>query len=147
MGHRLIGVCVLAAVALGAVGCSSETPATAAPQAKSAPPPRAVRLVTAAAQTLPQTVRTTGTLAADEEVALGAKVPGRLGEIGVDLGSRVKKGQVIGRIDPSDYQLRLDQAVAALQQARARLGLTPEGTDDRVEPVETAIVRQAQAQL
>ena len=53
---------------------------------------------------------------------------GRLSEIAVDLGSRVPKGQVIGRIDPSDYQHRLDQAVAALQQARARLGLSPAGT-------------------
>jgi RND family efflux transporter MFP subunit len=59
----------------------------------------------------------------------------------------VRKGQVVGRIDPSDYQLRLDQAVAALQQARARLGLVPDGTDDRVDPTETAIVRQARAQL
>ena len=37
--------------------------------------------------------------------------------------------------------------MAALQQGRARLGLTPDGTDDRVDPTETAIVRQARAQL
>ena len=34
---------------------------------------------------------------------------------------------------------------AALAQARARLGLPPQGTDDRVDPAETAIVRQARA--
>jgi RND family efflux transporter MFP subunit len=106
-----------------------------------------VRVVAVTQHALPRTVQTTGTLVADDEVTLGTKVPGRLHEITVDLGSRVGKGQAIGRIDPNDYQLRLDQAVAALQQARARLGLTPDGTDDRVDPTETAIVRQARAQL
>jgi membrane fusion protein, multidrug efflux system len=147
MGHRLTGTCALAAMALVALGCSRDSPATAAPPAKAAAAPRAVRLASASQQTVPQTVETTGTLAADEEVLLGTKVPGRLSEIAVDLGSRVRKGQTIGRIDPSDYQLRLDQAVAAQQQARARLGLPPDGADDRVDPTETAVVRQARAQL
>ena len=48
---------------------------------------------------------------------LGTKVVGRLGEISVDLGSRVRKGQAIARIDQSDYRLRVEQAEAALQQA------------------------------
>ena len=147
MGSRLTGFLALAAAALIAVGCNRDNPATAAPPPKVAAPPRAVRLVPAAEATVPRTVQTTGTMVADDEVVLGTKVPGRLSEIPVDLGSRVRKGQVIGRIDPNDYQLRLDQSVAALQQARARLGLTPDGTDDRVDPTETAIVRQARAQL
>jgi RND family efflux transporter MFP subunit len=147
MGHRLITLFALAAVGLTAAACNRDNPATAAPNPKAASPPRAVRLVPAAEQTVPQTVQTTGTLAADDEVVLGTKVPGRLGDIAVDLGSRVQKGHVIGRIDPNDYQLRLDQSVAALQQARARLGLSPDGSDDRVDPDQTAIVRQARALL
>jgi len=43
--------------------------------------------------------------------------------------------------------LRVDQALAALQQARARLGLPAEGTDDRVVPEQTSLVRQAHAVL
>jgi RND family efflux transporter MFP subunit len=39
------------------------------------------------------------------------------------------------------------QAEAALQQARARLGLAQEGTDDRVDVAQTPLVRQAQATL
>jgi membrane fusion protein, multidrug efflux system len=147
MGHRLITLFALAAVGLTAAACNRDNPATAAPNPKAASPPRAVRLVPATEQTIPQTVQTTGTLAADDEVILGTKVPGRLGDIAVDLGSRVQKGHVIGRIDPNDYQLRLDQSVAALQQARARLGLSPDGSDDRVDPDQTAIVRQARALL
>ncbi|MGB7922062.1 MAG: efflux RND transporter periplasmic adaptor subunit, partial [Pyrinomonadaceae bacterium] len=45
------------------------------------------------------------------------------------------------------YQLRVQQADAALQQARARLGLPPEGKDDRVDPEQTGTVRQARAVL
>jgi RND family efflux transporter MFP subunit len=92
-------------------------------------------------------VAATGTLAADDQVVLGAKVAGRVAEITVDLGSRVKRGHVIARLDQSDFKLRVDQAEAALQQARARLGLTPTGTDEKVDVERTAIVRQAVAVL
>ena len=112
-----------------------------------APPPREVRVIPAATELLPRTVAATGTLAADEQVVFGAKVPGRLAEITVDLGSRVRKGQRIARLDASDFRMRVDQADAALQQARARLGLSPRGTDERVDPEQTAIVRQARAVL
>jgi RND family efflux transporter MFP subunit len=92
-------------------------------------------------------VSTTGTLAADEQVVLGAKVAGRVAQLLVDLGSRVRRGDTVARLDPTDAQLRVDQALAALQQARARLGLPAEGTDDRVVPEQTSLVRQGQAVL
>jgi multidrug efflux pump subunit AcrA (membrane-fusion protein) len=92
-------------------------------------------------------VSVTGTLAAEDEVLLGTKVVGRLSQITVDLGSRVRRGQAIARIDPGDYRLRVEQAEATLQQARARLGLPPDGTSDRIDPANTGAVRQAAAVL
>jgi RND family efflux transporter MFP subunit len=89
----------------------------------------------------------TGTLAAEEQVVLSFKVSGRLSEISVDLGSRVRQGRIIARLDPTDFRLRVRQAEAALQQARARLGLPLDGADDRVDPEDTPLVRQAQAML
>jgi RND family efflux transporter MFP subunit len=86
-------------------------------------------------------------LAADDQVILGAKVVGRLSTIAVDLGSRVRKGQAVARIDPNDYNLRVRQAEAALQQARVRLGLPPDGVNDRIDPEQTGVVRQAAAVL
>jgi membrane fusion protein, multidrug efflux system len=59
----------------------------------------------------------------------------------------VRKDQPVARIDTKDYQYRLDQAVAGLQQARVRLGLPAAGGDDRVDATQTAVVRQAKAQL
>jgi RND family efflux transporter MFP subunit len=89
----------------------------------------------------------TGTLAAEEQVVLSLKVAGRLSGISVDLGSQVYAGQSIAYLDPTDFQLRIQQAEAALQQARARLGLAPDGADDRIDPERTPVVRQARAVL
>jgi membrane fusion protein, multidrug efflux system len=54
---------------------------------------------------------------------------------------------MIAQVEPQEYALRVRQSEAALAQARARLGLSPDGTDDRVNPEQTATVRQARAVL
>jgi len=92
-----------------------------------------------------ETVTANGTLAAFDQTTVSIKVPGRLSAISVDLGSVVRRGQVIAQISPEDYRLRVQQADAALAQARARLGLSPQGSDDRIDPEKTSTVRQARA--
>lgn len=141
--RRLLPVVLLLPFALAA--CGGDQSATAV--IENSPPPRQVKIATAVEAKVARTVSATGTLAAEDQVILGTKVVGRLGEISVDLGSRVRKGQAIARIDPSDYRLRVDQAEAALQQARVRLGLPAVGTSDKIEPEQTATVRQAAATL
>ena len=140
---RSLPVALLLSIMLA--GCGGDQSATAV--IENSPAPRQVRVARAVAAKVARTVSATGTLAAEDQVVLGTKVIGRLGEISVDLGSRVRKGQPIARIDPSDYRLRVDQAEAALQQARVRLGLPAEGTSDKIEPEQTATVRQAAASL
>ena len=107
--------------------------------------PRPVTTVRVAKSSVERVVSATGTLAAYNQATLSTKVPGRLHEIEIDLGSRVQKGQRIAQVDPQDYQIRLQQAEAALAQARARLGLPVNGNDDRVDPEQTGTVRQARA--
>jgi len=104
-----------------------------------------VRVVAAAVGPFPRTVTVTGTLAADEEVVAGFKVAGRVSEIAVDLGSPVRKGQLLARLDPTDFRLRMEQAEAALRQVRAGLGLPRDGSDESVDPEKTALVREARA--
>jgi RND family efflux transporter MFP subunit len=136
----------LAALAATGPGCQrQEAPARA--QTAAAPAARAVRVVAAAEGRLPRVVTVTGTLAADEQVAAAFKVEGRLGELVVDLGSRVRQGDLIARLDATDFRLRLEQAEAALRQARARLGLPLDGADDHVDVEETSLVREARAVL
>ena len=108
---------------------------------------RQVKTAVVAETPFGETVTANGTLAAFDQTTASLKVPGRLRTISVDLGSVVARGQVIAQLEPEDYQLRVQQSEAALAQARARLGLTPDGTDDKVDPEQTATVRQARAVL
>ena len=141
--HALAAISLTATAVLA--GCGGDRTATAVPE--SLTPVRQVRVIPAAEAETARLVSASGTLAAEEQIILGTKVIGRLGEISVDLGSRVRKGQAIARIDQSDYRLRVDQAEAALQQARVRLGLSPAGSSDKVDIEQTATVRQAAAVL
>ncbi len=126
-------------------GASGKDGAGAA--ARNAGEPATVTVLAAREATLERAVTVTGTLAAEDQVAMGFKVAGRIERINVDLGSRVGPGQTIANLAPVDFQLRVQQAEAGLQQARARLGLDPKGTSDQVDPDKTAVVRQARAVL
>jgi RND family efflux transporter MFP subunit len=126
-----------------AAGCGQEhADATAKPKHDA---PRAVRLVTAESGSLPRVVTATGTLAAEDQVVLNTKVPGRLDQLPVDLGSIVQQGDVVAVLDLTDFRLRVEQADTALAQARARLGVPLDGSADAIQPEKTSLVRQARA--
>jgi RND family efflux transporter MFP subunit len=129
--------------ALLALACSG--PERVAAQAENASTPRPVKTARITEASLTRTITVTGTLAAEEQVVLGFKVPGRVADVRVDLGSRVSKGQVVSTLVDTDFTLRVRQAEAALSQARARLGLPPDGDDDAVDPEKTALIRQRRA--
>ena len=107
--------------------------------------PRQVKTTPVAETPFGETVTANGTLAAFDQTTVSVKVPGRVRAISVDLGSVVRRGQVIAQVDSQDYHLRVQQAEAGLAQARARLGLAPQGNDDRIDPEQTSTVRQARA--
>lgn len=139
---------MLAAIVISSAACKSGYPVSARnTPGNESKEPRAVKVAQIGEITLEQMVTVTGTLAAYDQATVSAKVPGRMKSIAVDLGSVVRKGQIIAQIEQQDYQLRLQQAEAALAQARARVGLSPEGKDDRIDPEKTGTVRQAQAIL
>lgn len=74
------------------------------------------------------------------EVQVAAEVAGRLVELRVDEGDRVKRGDVIARLDTRDTELQLERARADRQAADAQLRLLQAGS--RIEDI-----RQAQAQV
>jgi RND family efflux transporter MFP subunit len=108
---------------------------------------RQVKTVAVAETPFGETVTANGTLAAFDQTTVSVKVPGRLQSISVDLGSVVRQGQAIAQVEVEDYKLRVQQAEAALAQARARLGLPIDQKDDKFDPEQTATVRQARAVL
>lgn len=109
--------------------------------------PREVQAGQTESRQLTQTVIAPGTLAADEQATVSFKVAGRLEQIRVDLGSEVRRGQTIAQLETNDFKVRLQQAEAAMQQARVRLGLPALGDDDRVVIENTSLVREAAAFL
>ena len=109
--------------------------------------PRKVRTVRAVEQPIERSIVALGSLMVHEHATLSAKVAGRLQSIEVDLGSLVKPGDILARIEPRDYELKVSQAAAALAQARVVLGLPLEGDDDRIELEQVSSVKQNRAML
>ncbi len=144
---RLALYSLLVAVITASCGGGSASERRDAPSGQPADAPRDVQVVAARPDRILRKIAVTGTLAAEDQVTLSMKVAGRLSHLSVDLGSRVTGGQVVARLIPTDFNLRESQAAAAWQQARARLGLPPDGTDDKVDIEQTAIVRSAKALL
>jgi multidrug efflux pump subunit AcrA (membrane-fusion protein) len=147
---RALGLLAFLVATLLCSACGPDSPPAAASRsAPTAPtdPPREVTTAIASETPWPRTLLTTGELVAQDVATISVKVPGRLVQLDVDIGTPVKRSDVLGRIDPRDYELRRQSAGAALQAARARLGLPLEGDDDIVVPEDAALVRLARAQL
>lgn len=71
-------------------------------------------------QGLTQTVTASGTVNPQNTVNVGTQVSGTIQNLYVDYNSKVKKGQVLARLDTSQLQAQLSQAQAALAQAQAQ---------------------------
>ncbi|MEA2490578.1 MAG: rane fusion protein multidrug efflux system [Acidobacteriota bacterium] len=137
----------VSALLLTFAGCKGENSSASAQEGKREQAPKRVQTEIVQERQLGATVLVNGTLDAYDRATVGTKVAGRLQVMAVDLGSRVSRGQLIARVDPTDYNIRLQQAEAGLAQARVRLGLPPEGSSDSVDPGDTPPVREARAVL
>ncbi len=148
MRSPLLAAAVAASLlAAGSCGGGSSAAPAGAGTSTGANSARIVQVAAAQEARLERTVAVTGTLAAEDQVTVSFKVPGRLDALAVDLGSAVQRGQLLGRLTPTDFALRVTQAEAALQQARARLGLTGDHDEEGFDPAQAGIVRQARAVL
>jgi multidrug efflux pump subunit AcrA (membrane-fusion protein) len=143
---KVSSLLVLLLLVISSAACKSGYQASAK-QGGNAPAAREVKLLKVEEKPMENLISVTGTLAAYDEATISSKINGRIRAINVDLGSPVRAGQVIAELESKDAQLRLQQAEAALAQARARLGLSPTASDERVDIEETSTVRQARAVL
>lgn len=80
-------------------------------------PVRAVKVVTVGSRSLQDTQEFSGEVRPRVESRLGFRVAGKLVSREVELGQRVRAGQVLARLDPRDYQLAVDAAQAQLGAA------------------------------
>ena len=96
--------------------------------------PVAVDVTTAAAikRELPRFFEATGSLAGDQQTDVAPQTSGKVVAVGVDIGSYVRRGQMLVRLDDAELKLRVeqaaaqvDQAKAAVRQAEEKIGLRP----------------------
>lgn len=116
---------VAAAVLLAAAGCGRESTARGAPGAatKKAPADGAIPVTAAPveAREVSRLVEMVGTLLPQDEVTLSVDQPSTIARVLVDLGDRVRAGQVVVQLDDREDRLRVQQAEAALEATRRAL--------------------------
>ncbi|HEX5361850.1 MAG TPA: efflux RND transporter periplasmic adaptor subunit [Fluviicoccus sp.] len=111
--HQITPSSLVWVATLALAGCSQETatdPRSGAPTVRSA-------LVQTAA---PETRAFTGTVAARVQSDLGFRVPGKVLARSVDAGQKVKRGQLLMRLDPADFTLAVAAQEEAVAAAKAR---------------------------
>lgn len=111
MRRILIVTVVLAAVAAGVLLITRDGDAGAA----------SYRFVSVTRGDLESTVTATGTLNPVRTVQVGTQVSGQIAELYVDFNDRVRKGQLIARLDPTLLEEAVRQAQADVDRAAADL--------------------------
>ncbi len=106
---------LLTAILLGAVlsGCSQE-------KVETKETIRPVKVVEIAAAGEPRELHYSGSVRARTEMNLGFRVGGKITERLVNIGDRVKPGDILARIDATDYRLAVTSAEANLLAAKSR---------------------------
>jgi macrolide-specific efflux system membrane fusion protein len=82
----------------------------------------AVQTATVELGSLEKTVTAVGALKAKDYVDVGTQVSGRVLRIHVEIGDRVKKGDLIAEIDPTVYESTVRKDQANLDNLKAQLG-------------------------
>ena len=101
-------------------GCGSRTDAQTSNAAESAIPVRVTPLA-GAARIDDDVISVTGTLAGKEEVALAFKIGGVISRIVVDPGQRVRAGQVLAELRPTEIAAQVSSAQEARRKAERDL--------------------------
>jgi multidrug efflux pump subunit AcrA (membrane-fusion protein) len=150
---KLVVVLSFATVAAGALSACKRSNGQTNAAASASPTPPVVEVSTMAAvvRQLPQYFEATGSLAANQQTDVAPETSGKVAAVGVDIGSSVRRGQMLVRLEDADFkdraaqaQAQLDQAKATLDQNRAKIGLRQ---GQKFAPENVPEVRAARAAL
>src|SRR5689334_13553074 len=144
----LILVLVAVAVFIAACGGSKANVRKEDKAANTAPPVVEVTTAAAIKRDLPRFFEATGSLAGDQQTDVAPQTSGKVVAVGVDIGSAVRRGQMIVRLDDAELKLRVEQAAAQVEQAKAavrqaeeKIGLRPGQAFDPNRVAEVAAAR------
>jgi RND family efflux transporter MFP subunit len=143
----------LVGTGFAAIACDSETAGQSAAPAggrggRGASGGRAsVNIETTALQriAIQREVDLSGTLLSPDQAKVSSEVAGVVREVPVQLGTDVRPGDVLVRLEPRELELALERAESALRQVEAQLGI--DRAQDRQPPPDDQIasIRQAAA--
>lgn len=110
---------------------------------------RPVKVVEIAKATNVRALEFSGSVKSRTEMNLGFRIAGKVTERLVDIGDRVRPGDVLSRVDPTDYKLAVDSAAANLAAAdksveTAKFAIDRANTLFKKDAVPKAQVEQAQ---
>ena len=106
-----------------------------------------VRTETGAASLGESVLSASGYVVAHHKIAVGAKVMGRVAWIGVEKGDTVQGGQVLVRLEASEFRAQVNQAQANFAASQARLDKLRTGSRPEEKLKDRAAVLQAEANL
>jgi HlyD family secretion protein len=89
----------------------------------------------------------TGYVMAAHKIELASKVIGRVEWVGVEMGDRITKGQVLVRLEDDDYKARVAQAQGQVDSAKAMLAELEAGARPQEIATAKAKLDQAKAEL
>lgn len=116
----LLAALAMAPMALALAGCHQPAEAEI-DKAKTGPAAIVVGVARAHQQSLERTAEMQGALFPREHATMSSEVEGAVSLVSADFGDTVSAGQVMMKISPREYQLKVESAQAALDQQRAKL--------------------------
>jgi RND family efflux transporter MFP subunit len=104
-----------------------------------------IRVETATLQriSVERRVDLSGTLVSPDQARVSSEVAGIIVDVPVQLGSEVRVGDVLVRLEPRELTLALERAESALRQVEAQLGIDRTREEQPPHDEEIASVRQA----
>jgi RND family efflux transporter MFP subunit len=142
----ILSAVVLAALLAGGARWASQRQANPTPTAAAVAAPSielaASDVFTAKTQTLSLGIAVSGSLKATQSAIVKARVAGELLELSVREGDRVQAGQVIARIEPSEYQARVRQTQQQADAAKAQVDIAQRQFDNNQALVNQGFISQ-----
>jgi RND family efflux transporter MFP subunit len=119
---------VVVALSLAAAACQKTNGQTAGGQGRGGRGGRggvavAVQTTHVQRMSVQREVELAGTLLSPDMAKISSEVAGVVREVRVQLGTEVKAGDVLVRLEPSELKFALDRAESALRQVEAQLGI------------------------
>jgi RND family efflux transporter MFP subunit len=142
----ILSAVAVAALLAGGARWASQRQASPTPTAPVVAAPSielaASDVFTAKTQNLSLGIAVSGALKATQSAIVKARVAGELQELNVREGDRVQAGQVIARIEPSEYQARVRQTQQQADAAKAQVDIAQRQFDNNQALVNQGFISQ-----